>query len=136
MSNVRKAMLYGFLIWLFVFGVAFVIFPLREMWRPLFESIMPVAIVLATTAFAHLYLKEIQDRVIREAVIVGCVWFLISLIVDIPLMMTGPMQMPLVEYMADIGVTYLMIPPIVISMAIARDSGLKAVAGGTKIDGT
>ena len=136
MSNVRKAMLYGFLIWLFVFGVAFVIFPLREMWRSLFESIMPVAIVLATTAFAHLYLKEIQDRVIREAVIVGFVWFLISLIVDIPLMMTGPMQMPLVEYMADIGVTYLMIPPIVISMAIARDSGLKAVAGGTKTDGT
>ena len=136
MSNVRKAMLYGFLIWLFVFGVAFVIFPLREMWRPLFESIMPVAIVLATTAFAHLYLKEIQDRVIREAVIVGFVWFLISLIVDIPLMMTGPMQMPLVEYMADIGVTYLMIPPIVISMAIARDSGLKAVAVGRKTDGT
>lgn len=128
MSNPRKAFLYGFLIWVFVFGVAFVIFPLREMWRSLFESIMPVAIVLSTTAFSHLYLKEIGERVIREAVMVGFVWFAVSILVDIPLMLTGPMQMSLVEYAADIGVTYLMIPPIVISMAIARDSGLKATS--------
>lgn len=131
MSNPRKALLYGFLIWLFVFGVAFVIFPLREMWRSLFESIMPVAIVLATTAFAHLYLKEVTQRVLREAVIVGVVWFLVSIVIDIPLMLTGPMQMPLVEYMADIGVTYLMIPPIVISMGIARHTALKSAAGGS-----
>jgi hypothetical protein len=121
-----KAFLYGFLIWLFVFGAAFVIFPLREIWRPLFESIMPVAIVLATTAFSHLYLKEITERVIREAVAVGVLWFVISVLVDIPLMLTGPMQMPLVEYMADIGVTYLIIPPIVVSMGIARSTGLQA----------
>jgi predicted ABC-type exoprotein transport system permease subunit len=124
-SDPRKALLYGFLIWLFVFGVAFVIFPLREMWRSLFESIMPVAIVLATTAFSHLYLKDRNERVIREAVIVGFVWLAVNLAVDIPLMMTGPMQMPLVEYMADIGVTYLMIPAIAISMGIARSTALK-----------
>ncbi|MBT8399874.1 MAG: hypothetical protein KJO98_05305, partial [Rhodothermia bacterium] len=93
--------------------------------------IMPVAIVLATTAFAHLYLKKVNQDVMREAVIVGCLWFAISIFVDLPLMLTGPMQMPLMEYMADIGVTYLMIPPIVISMGIARHAGMKAAATAT-----
>lgn len=126
MTHPKKALLYGFLVWLFVFGVAFVIFPVREMWRSLFESVMPVTIVLATTAFAHLYLKRVNENVIKEAVIVGFLWFAISIFVDLPLMLTGPMQMPLMEYMADIGVTYLMIPPIVISMGIARQAGMKA----------
>ncbi len=128
MLNPRKAFLYGFLVWLFVFGVAFVIFPIREMWRPLFESIMPVAITLATTAFSHLYLKDVTQRIIREAVIVGIIWFVINIVIDLPLMLTGPMKMPLVEYMADIGVTYLMIPAIVVSMGIARDTGMKSTA--------
>ncbi len=50
---------------------------------------------------------------------------MISVLVDIPLMLTGPMQMSLAEYAADVGVTYLMIPPIVISMGIARSTGLR-----------
>ncbi len=52
MAAKGKAVLYGFLIWLTAFVVAFLIFPLRESSRPLFESIMPVVVTLATVAFA------------------------------------------------------------------------------------
>ena len=46
MTSVRKAVLFGFLIWLIPFVVAFIIFPLRESSRPLFESIMPVTVAV------------------------------------------------------------------------------------------
>ncbi|NNE48449.1 MAG: hypothetical protein HKN37_17490 [Rhodothermales bacterium] len=120
MSSPGKAILYGFLIWLIVFVVAFAIFPIRESWRALFEAIMPVAIVLATTTFAHLYLSKTSENVLWESLVVGGLWFVISLLIDLPLMLTGPMEMPLTEYVADIGVTYLIIPIIEAGMGLVR----------------
>ena len=125
MSYPGKAILYGFLIWLIVFVVAFAIFPIRESWRSLFESIMPVAIVLATTTFAHLYLSKTSENVLRESLVVGGLWFVISVLIDLPLMLTGPMEMPLTEYVADIGVTYLIIPISVAGMGLVRTVALK-----------
>lgn len=72
MSSPGKAVLYGFMIWLIVFAVAFAIFPIHNSWRSLFESIMPVAIVLATSTFAYLYLKKISKNVLRESLFCGC----------------------------------------------------------------
>lgn len=50
MVSSGRAIFYGFLIWLIPFIVAFVIFPLRESARPLFESIMPVAVTVGLAA--------------------------------------------------------------------------------------
>jgi hypothetical protein len=47
MTSLRKALFYGVLVWLIPFAVAFLIFPLRQSARPLFESIMPVALAAA-----------------------------------------------------------------------------------------
>jgi hypothetical protein len=130
MSSPGRAILYGFLIWLIVLVVAFAIFPIHESWRSLFESIMPVAIALVTTTFSYRYLRAITVNVVRESLVVGALWFVISILIDLPLMLAGPQEMPLVEYVADIGVTYLMIPIIVVGTGLARASAL-AVAGST-----
>ncbi|MGH7675162.1 MAG: hypothetical protein ACREMV_07805, partial [Gemmatimonadales bacterium] len=52
MVSLRKALLYGLFIWLITFGVAFAIFPLRASARPLFESVMPVALACSVVALA------------------------------------------------------------------------------------
>ncbi len=42
MKSVKKALLFGFLLWVIPFVIAFLIFPIRNSDRPLFESIMPI----------------------------------------------------------------------------------------------
>lgn len=119
MVATAKAVLFGFLVWLIAFVVAFLIFPLRESSRPLFESIMPVVIASATAFFAVVYLRGVQKQFLREAVILGCLWLAVSVIIDLPLILTGgPMQMTLGQYIADIGITYLIIPTVTIGIGI------------------
>jgi uncharacterized membrane protein YpjA len=120
MTLIRRAILFGFLIWLIPFVVAFVIFPLRESSRPLFESIMPVSVAGATVIFGVLYFRHVAHDHIRQGILIGAIWLGMCLLIDLPLMLLGgPMQMTLWEYISDIGVTYLMIPVITIGMAVA-----------------
>ncbi len=126
MKSYGKALGFGVLIWLFVFAVAFIIFPLREGWRALFESIMPVAVTGATCVFALIYFRDVPSNFFREGVLLGLVWFAISFLIDLPLMLTGPISMSFVEYVGDIGVTYLIIPMVTTAVGIARSIGASA----------
>jgi hypothetical protein len=101
---------FGFLIWLIPFLVSFVIFPLKSSDRPLFESIMPVTLVLAVMVFSVLYFKKGEKQSLTEGAIVGIVWFIISILIDLLLFLPpSPMQMSFIDYMMDIGLTYLII---------------------------
>ena len=120
MTPMRRAILFGFLIWLIPFVVAFVIFPLRESSRPLFESIMPVSVAAATVIFGVLYFRHVTRDHVRQGILIGVIWLAMCLLIDLPLMLLGgPMQMTLWEYVSDIGITYLMIPAITIGMGVA-----------------
>lgn len=121
MTSFRRALLYGFLVWLIPFLVAFLIFPLRESSRPLFESIMPVTLAMATAVFGVLYFKNLASNHVRnyikEGLVVGMLWWIISVLIDAPLMLLGgPMQMTLGGYFADIGLTYMMMPVITVAI--------------------
>jgi hypothetical protein len=123
-----KAILFGFLIWLAAFVVAFLIFPLRESSRPLFESIMPVVVTSATAVFAVVYFRGVRKGFLKEGIALGCLWFAINVLIDLPLMLAGgPMQMTLGEYIADIGLTYLVIPAVTIGIGLSCEQVLEAV---------
>jgi hypothetical protein len=118
MNKYVKLIGFGFLIWLIPFLVSFVIFPLRSSNRPLFESIIPVTLVFAVMVFSVLYFKKGEKQSLREGVIVGIVWFIISIVIDLLLFLPpSPMQMSFVDYMMDIGLTYLIILIIPIGIA-------------------
>lgn len=122
MTSLGRALLFGVLVWLVPFVVAFLIFPLREASRPLFESIMPVAVAGVTVALGVAYLGRVTRGGAREGALLGALWLAISVAIDAPLMLLGgPMQMTIAEYVADIGVTYLMIPIITTGLGMARD---------------
>jgi len=44
--------------------------------------------------------------------LIGVVWFLVNVMLDLLLFMEGPMKMSFADYMADIGLTYLIIPSV------------------------
>ena len=55
MKRYPKIVLLGFSLWLISFTVSVLVFPLRMSQRPLFESIMPVVIVIWTVFFSIIY---------------------------------------------------------------------------------
>jgi fumarate reductase subunit C len=68
--------------------------------------------------FSVLYFKKGEKQSLREGVIVGIVWFIISIVIDLLLFLPpSPMQMSFVDYMMDIGLTYLIILIIPIGIA-------------------
>lgn len=124
MTSVRRALLFGLFIWLTPFVVAFLIFPLRESSRPLFESIMPVAIAVPTAVLGVRYLRNVRRGLVREGILLGLLWLAISIAIDAPLMLLGgPMRMTIGAYVADIGITYLIIPVVTVGLAAAQSAG-------------
>ena len=114
MKSIKKTLLYGFLIWLIPFVVAFLIFPIRESNRTLFESIMPIVITICVVFFANIYFKKLDKNFVKEGLLIGIIWLAISFSIDLAMFMQGPMKMSFVDYVMDIGLTYLIIPTITI----------------------
>jgi hypothetical protein len=119
LKNVKLAILYGFFIWLVPFILSIIIFPIHEQDRPFFESIMPVVLVSVTVYLAVKYFKKVDSvDTLQEGLIVGVLWMLICIVIDLPLFNYGPMKMPFVNYWKDIGFTYLLIPIITSGFAM------------------
>jgi hypothetical protein len=114
MKSVKKALLYGFLVWLIPFIVSVLIYPIKTSSPALFESIMPVVLTVCVVLFLHLYFRKLEADFLKEGVILGVIWFLISLVLDLLMFMWGPMKMTLANYMMDVGLTYLILPAITI----------------------
>jgi hypothetical protein len=132
MTSVRKALLYGVLIWLIAFAVAVVIFPIREANRPLFESIMPVALAGAVVAFGVRYFRTVTAAFVPESLRLGFLWLLISVAIDAPLMLVGgPMKMTVRQYLADIGLTYVLMPVITLGLGLVLAERRPGPAAGS-----
>jgi len=110
------------MVWVLPFVVAMLIFPLRASERPLFESIMPVALTASVVLFASLYFKGVEGKHVKEGAMLGVLWLAISIAIDLAMFMQGPMSMPFVDYVKDIGLTYLVIPAITVGFGYALES--------------
>ena len=109
-KSIKKLLAYGFLIWLIPFLVSFLIFPIREDNRLLFESIMPVVLTTVVIVFSVLYFNKMETNFVREGIIVGITWMAISIIIDLFMFLPeSQWHMSLLDYMIDIGLTYMII---------------------------
>ncbi|HEX3315952.1 MAG TPA: hypothetical protein VHR72_13730 [Gemmataceae bacterium] len=81
---------------------------------------MPVTLALVVVPCAVVYLRRVRSAPLREGILLGVLWLAMSVAIDLPLMLSPPMNYTLVEYAADIGLTYVMMPIITIGIAAAR----------------
>jgi hypothetical protein len=120
MTSSGRAVGFGVLVWLIPFAVAFLVYPLRASSRPLFESIMPVAVAAAAVVLGVAYFRHVIRQHVREGAVVGFLWLVICVLIDAPLMLLGgPMRMAVPEYLADIGLTYVIIPIVTVGIGAA-----------------
>lgn len=112
MNKHIRNILYGFLAWLIPF-IASIFFYSKEAGLTVdvyfFKSIM-IVIGSITAAFLLIsYFKNINTNYIKEGIIVGIVWFVINIILD--LLVLIPMSgMSVGDYSIQIGLRYLVMP--------------------------
>ena len=130
MKSIKMALIFGVLVWLIPFVTACLIYPIHSSSRPLFESIMAVVVTFSVVAFASLYFKKVGADFLKEGVRLGIIWFFISLIIDLLMFMPpSSMQMSPFDYVADIGLTYLIIPIVTIGFGclVEKKQSMKGV---------
>jgi len=120
MRSFKKAFLFGFFVWLIPFVVAVLTFPIKQNDRILFESIMPVVLTIVTALFSNAYLRKVGSDFLKEGILLGAIWFAICILIDLSMFMYGPMKMSFIDYVKDIGLTYIIIPTVTIGIAYAK----------------
>jgi hypothetical protein len=125
MRKIVRIILLGIAIWAVPFALGMAIFPLVDPASALFETIMAVSMALAATVFAYLHLSRCAQPSLDEGLFAGSIWTLMAIALDAPLFIFGPemMRMAPGEYMADIGLTYFMIPIIAAGIGHALGRG-------------
>ncbi|HMT29036.1 MAG TPA: hypothetical protein PKD91_07140 [Bacteroidia bacterium] len=113
-----KLLLLGFLSWLIPFVISFLFYkPGGELVVPYgtFKATIMVAGTISGCYLLFRYFKFIQTEFIKHAIIVGLSWFGINIFLDaiilIPMMKTS-----FSEYFMTIGIGYIAIPAISITM--------------------
>ena len=106
-----KILLYGFLLWLTVFAGSIIIFPIKADDPIFFETLISLILAASTVLFGHLYFYK-EKPSLKRCLIIGFSWAALNILIDLPMFSYGPMKRPFIEYMTDIGLTYLMIPII------------------------
>lgn len=117
---ITKNILLGFLTWLIPFAVSFLFYkPGGELVVPYatFKSTIMLVGIISGCSLLLCYFKFVDSDFFRHGVIVGLSWFAINIILDtvilIPIMKTT-----FVDYFLSIGLSYISIPTISISMAL------------------
>ena len=116
MTSIKKVILFGFLAWLVPFAAGFALFPIHDSNRALFESIMPVVVTASAVFLGYKYLRKAKNPK-DEAWKLGLIWLFINVVIDLALFLPpSPMHMGILEYIQDIGLTYLIIPLVTIGL--------------------
>jgi len=105
----KRALWFGLLSWLIPFFLSFFIFFLKKSNAPLFSTIMYLVVLLTAGILLALYFRN-RPVTVREALLVGSLWFVMNLVFDYPMFAYGPMKMTALGYYSEIGLVYLTFP--------------------------
>lgn len=119
MRKLGRLLGFGFLSWLFTFAGSLCLSPLRDSQRTTFETLIGVVLTASTVLFTLLYFRKISTSFLREGLLLGAAFVICNILFDLPMFLSGPMQMSIVEYMKDIGLAYLSMPLITIGIGYA-----------------
>ena len=105
----KRAALLGLLSWAIPFVISFLLFPLKKPNAPLFATLMSLVVLLTAAVLLSRYFRN-RPVSVKEAVLVGALWFVINLMFDYVMFARGPMQMTAWAYYSEIGLNYLAFP--------------------------
>jgi hypothetical protein len=118
-----KIVLFGIITWLVPFVVSFFFYSREGQLNInifLFKSIMIVVGSITGATFLVLYFRKLKKDYLKEGITVGLAWFAINILLDLVVLV--PMSgMSIGDYLAQIGLRYLVIPTMSIAMGYVAD---------------
>lgn len=124
MNKYVRNVLYGFLAWLIPFAASFFFYSREGLLTIdifLFKSIMIVVGSFSAAILLIYYFKNININYLNEGIIVGLMWFGISILLDLLILI--PMSgMSIMDYFMQIGLRYLAIPAMSIAVGTALEN--------------
>jgi amino acid transporter len=119
LNKIFKLIGFGFIIWLIPTLATLSVSYLGAL--NYFDVISSVSIAVTVIALPYLYFKDINENYVREGIICGVVWLVISIILDIVLIFLGINKITMIEYVIDIAPIYIVIPAITIVLGLYRN---------------
>ncbi|MBI2411243.1 MAG: hypothetical protein HYV32_05120 [Candidatus Kerfeldbacteria bacterium] len=124
MTSIKKVLGFGVLTWLIPFILAFAFYTPQGEIRidlHLFKSIMIVVASLVGSFLLVRYFKNVHKNYLKEGMRIGVLWLGMNLVLDVLLLI--PMShMSFGDYIAQIGLRYLMIPIFSIGFGMALEN--------------
>ena len=117
MNKNAKIINYGLFVWLIPSLITVILGPFIAAMN-IFEIVSAVAIAVTVIIFSYLYLKGITENFIKESVLIGISWLIISIVLDIIMVMLGISELSLNNYMAYVAPLYVIIPAITIGLGL------------------
>jgi hypothetical protein len=85
---------------------------------------MGTALASSTVVLGCAYLRRASGNLVIQGAKLGLLWMAANWLLDGLMFVSGPMKMSLGQYIKDIGIAYLMIPPITIGLGQAAHASL------------
>lgn len=116
----KSTVLNGILIWLVPFAIGSALISVIDVESALFDTLMAIILTAATCYLSYRYNRRKGAVAMGSALQTGIIWMIIAWLLDAPFFLIMDFaKMPLGEYIADIGLAYLMIPIINLTVATA-----------------
>jgi len=120
MKRIIKIVLWGFILWLILFIIGFIFWPLHESQFLLFKSLMVVFSAFVGIIMLALYYKKVESNFVSEGVLIGVIWLVVNIVLDL-IVLVGAFKSPMGEYFIGIGLRYLNIPIVSIGIGFILD---------------
>lgn len=80
--KLKLAIVYGILSWICIYILSLILKPYYIEGIPYMNSLVPVSIIIVTTFFGILYIREFNKHEVKEGFLLGITFFFIDLIFD------------------------------------------------------
>ncbi|MDD1774613.1 MAG: hypothetical protein LUQ24_03715, partial [Methanobacterium sp.] len=95
-KKILKISSFGFVVWLIPTLITLLLSFLNEIF--FFDVISAVSIALTVTVLSYIYFKDEGVHYVKEGMIIGLIWLIISIVLDIILILLGVTKLTLVQY--------------------------------------
>lgn len=117
-NKILKIIGFGFIVWLIPTVITLIVSYLNGLYY--FDVISAVAIAITVIVFTYLYFKDVSVHFIREGVILGLVWLVMSIVLDVVLIFLGINKLSLMEYTVYVIPLYIVLPAITIGFGLYK----------------
>ncbi len=118
--RILKLIGYGFLVWLIptIITSTLIIFPNLSY---LFDIVSALSLIISAALFSYIYFKDVTINFIKEGIITGIVWLILSIVFDLIMIIVGISTISLNSYSLLVAPLYVIIPVITVSYGLQLD---------------